>query len=307
MYYLPQILPAVRRMHFPLSRDQLMLLMLAVNELLLGLETYLAHQISGTIVPREWIPIIFGPAAGIILLLAGLLARRRRPQATLLANLVFIASIAVGLLGAYFHVMRALLPAAAPGEKFSVLLLVWAPPILGPLTFSLVGLLGISASWIESPPDSGRLVITSRLHLSLPYSKTRAYFFIIGLGCLATVVSSVLDHARTNFTNPWLWLPTAVGIFTTLVAVILGALDRPSRVDLITYSIAMLLMILVGVTGSLLHIRQDLTEQGAIVGERFIRGAPLLAPLLFADLGTLGLIVLLDPSEKDTNHGSARG
>jgi hypothetical protein len=300
MYYLPTIFPSIRRLHIPLSRDQIMLLMLAVNELLLGLETYLAHQISGTIMPREWIPIIFGPIAGMILLLAGLLAQRNRQRVTLLANLIFLASIGVGLLGAYFHGLRAVLPAAPSGERFSVLLLVWAPPILGPLTFSLVGLLGISASWIENPADSGRLVISQRIHLSLPYSKTRAYFFIIGLGCLATVVSSVLDHARTNFTNPWLWLPTATGVFATLLAVILGALDAPSRGDLINYFCAMLLMILVGVTGSLLHIRQDLTEQGTIVGERFIRGAPLLAPLLFADLGTLGLIVLLDPAEKDT-------
>lgn len=32
--------------------------------------------------------------------------------------------------------------------------------------------------------------------LRLPYSKTRAYLFLTGMGTLATVISSVLDHAR---------------------------------------------------------------------------------------------------------------
>jgi len=293
---LATLLPGARRIRIPLARDQAMLLMAAMNEIMLGVETYLAHLISGTIVPYEWIPIIFGPVAGLLLLAAGLLALRRRLLATILANLVFLSSIVVGLLGAYFHLVRAILPYAAAGQQISVPLLVWAPPILGPLTFALVGLLGISSAWIEEPADSGRLNIYGSQYIQLPYSKTRAYFFIVGMGSLATVISSVLDHARTNFSNPWLWAPTAVGVFATVVAVLLGAIEKPSRGDLWTYLAAMLLMILVGVLGSALHINQNLTSQGTIVNERFLRGAPFLAPLLFADIGAIGLVVLLNPN-----------
>ena len=297
MYYLATVFPPVKRFRVPFSRDQMMLLMAAANELLLGLETYLAHLTSGTILPYEWIPIIFGPTAGILLILAGLLALRKRSLATVLATFVFLASIAVGLLGAYFHLMRAILPAALPGDRVSVPLLVWAPPILGPLTFALVGLLGISSAWIESPPDSGVLVVWGRRRILLPYSKTRAYFFIVSMGSLATVISSVLDHARTNFSNPWLWLPTAIGVFGAVVAAILGMIQKPMRSDLVIYTAAMILMVLVGVLGSILHINQNLTTQGTIVYERFLRGAPFLAPLLFSDLGSIGLLVLLDPAE----------
>lgn len=297
MYHLGTAFPRLRRYSLPLSRDQVMLLMLALNELLLGLETYIAHLISGTIVPYEWIPILFGPTAGVLLLAAGLLAQRRRFLATVIASVVFLTSIVIGLLGAFFHVVRAILPFAPAGAQVSVPLLVWAPPVLGPLTFSLVGLLGLSAAWKEVPPDSGRLQLTRTTHIRLPYSKTQAYFFMIGMGSLATVISSVLDHARTDFENPWLWLPTAVGVFATVVAAVLGARKTPSRLDLYTYIAAMLLMMLVGVLGSYLHILQNLTFSGTILGERFIRGAPPLAPLLFADIGTLGLIVLLDPRE----------
>ena len=301
-YPLAEAIPKFRRINYPFTRDQSILLIAAINELLLGLETYIAHLTSGTILPKEWIPIIFGPTAGVLLILIGLLAFRNRPLANVLASLVFIASIVVGLLGAYFHFTRAILPAAPPGDRLSVPLLIWAPPVLGPLTFALVGLLGISAAWHEDPPESGILNFLGGIRIRLPYSKTEAYFFIAGLASLATVVSSVLDHARTNFTNPWLWLPTGVGIFATVVSVLMGSYRKISRMDLIAYITAMSLMILVGLLGSFLHIRQNLTTEDVFVGERFLRGAPVLAPLLFSDVGTIGLLILLDSSEKEARH-----
>ncbi len=274
-----------------------MLLIAAVNEIFLGVDIFLAHSISGTITAREWIPIIFGPAAGVVLLLAGLIALRRRPAATVVATTVFVLSICVGLLGAYFHFLRAILPDAPVGERVSVDLLVWAPPLLGPLTFALVGVLGISAAWIEDPVDSGQLVLLAGRRLHLPYSKTRAYLFLVGLGTLATVISSVLDHARTGFDNPWLWIPTAAGVLGTVMPIAAAVVDRPRRGDLNVLLATFLTLIAVGVVGALLHVLDNLTAQGTILGERFIRGAPFLAPLLFSNMGALGLIAMLEPGE----------
>ncbi len=298
MYHLATAFPVARRLRLPLSRDQFMLLTVASMELGLAVETYLAHSISGTIRPNEWISIIFGIVAGVLLLVAGAISLRNRPLATLIAAVTLLASIVVGLLGAYFHLQRAALPAAPAGEQISVNLLVWAPPILGPLTYAMAGLLGLSAVFIEDPPDSGRVLLPGGVGWQLPLSKTRAYFMIVGMGTLATLISSVLDHARTAFTNPWLWWPTGVGVFGTVVAVMLGAIKKPARADLLTYVLAMLLLLATGVMGLLLHIANDLTPGGAIVVERFIRGAPFLAPMLFTLMGTFGLIVLLDPAEK---------
>lgn len=300
MYHLASIFPTIRRWRIPLSRDQLMLLMAAINEIFLGLDIYLAHNVSGTIVPNEWIPIIFGPTAGVILLFVGLIAMRRRTLATVIANLLFVASIAVGLLGAYFHVLRAILPSGPAGQQVTVNLLVWAPPIVGPLVFSLVGLIGLSAAWIEDPPDSGSLVFLGQRKINLPYSKTRAYFFMVSMGTLATLLSSVLDHARTPYTNPWLWIPTAAGVFAVVVAAMIAVYDEPNRGDLIVYVSAMVLLIVVGVVGLALHVGENLTAQGFVVQERFVRGAPFLAPLLYANMGALGLIALLDPREKSS-------
>lgn len=301
-YHLATLFPVLTGVRLPVTRDQAMLLMAATNEIFLGVDIFFAHQISGSIVGDEWIPIIFGPVAGALLLAAGLVARRRRDIATVFANVVFLASIAVGLLGAYFHLRYALLPSAPTGARVNVDLLVWAPPILGPLTFCLVGLVGLSAAWLEDPPDSGALVLLRGWRLRLPYSKTRAYLFMVGMGSLATVMSSVLDHARTGFHDPRLWLPTAVGVFATVVAVALGALDRPARRDLWVYFVAMLLMIAVGLGGAWLHVSTDLGTTGTVVLERFIRGAPFMAPLLFADIGALGILALMPPTEMGTDR-----
>jgi hypothetical protein len=297
VYYLAVLFPALKHRRLPLTRDQLMLLMAAINLLFLAFDIYLAHNLNGTIRLREWIPIIFGAVAGVLLLLAGLIAFRWRRPASIIATVVLLASVIVGLLGAYFHVVRATLPTAPLADRVSIYLLVWAPPIVGPLIFSLVGLWGVSAAWIEDPPDSGALHLWSDRKLRLPLSKTRAFLFMVSLGVLATLISSVLDHGRAQYENPWLWVPIAAGVFATVVAAGLGAISKPSKADILIYTASMVLLILVGLIGFWLHIKFDLTAQSEIVIERFLRGAPFLAPMLFANMGLVGLIVLLDPAE----------
>jgi len=296
MYALTTHIPLLRPLRrIPLSRDQMMLLMAAINEIFLGVDHYTAHLISGTIVIREWIPIVFGPVAGVLLLVGGLIALRNRPVATVLGSLVLVASVAVGLLGAYYHFVRAILPSGPAGARVGLDLLVWAPPILGPLFLSFVGVVGISAVFEEEPPGSGRVQVLPGRHVRLPYSKTRAYLFLIGMGILATTISSVLDHARTGFENPWLWVPTLVGIFALAVSIGLGAVRTPQRADVLIYVGAMLLLILVGLVGFVLHVQENLVAGREIVLERFLRGAPFMAPTLFANVGLLGLIVLWEP------------
>jgi hypothetical protein len=124
---------------------------------------------------------------------------------------------------------------------------------------------------------------------------------MVGLGTMMALVSSVLDHARHHFEDPWMWLTAAVGIFGTVVPILLGTLETPNRGDVLAYITAMVALVLIGPVGTVLHILSNLTAGGAIVIERFIRGAPFLAPLLFSNMGILGLIVLLPPSEFRSN------
>ncbi len=290
----------------PLSRDQIVLLLAAVNEIFLGIDIYLAHNISGSIVTGEWIPIIFGPAAGVMLILAGALAIKRRGTATVLANATFLASAVVGFMGVYYHLERAALPVGPLAERVSTRLLVWGPPFVGPVMFIVVALWGISAVWIEDPPESGRLRILGGAHLRLPLAKTRAYLLIVGLAAIGTTVAAVFDHARTGFENPYLWLPTVLGVLGAVAALVLAAIPRPRRSDIAGYVAAMLLLIATGVLGAALHIGDNLTSRGVIVAERFISGAPFMAPLLFANTGVFGLVALLDPRSERPAKESRR-
>jgi hypothetical protein len=299
MANLNTLLPAIRNRQLPVSRDQAMLLMAAFNEIMLGLDTLLAHVLNNTIQPREWIPILFGPTAGVLLLVAGLIALRNRKMAAWLATAVFLASIIVGVLGAYFHFIRGILPSAPLGQRVTLQLLVWAPPFLAPFAFAGIGVLGISAAWEEVPTDSGRLKLPFNLTVQMPYSKTRAYFFLVSLGTLVALVSSALDHARHPWDNLWLWLPLVIGVFATVVSAGMGALNRElTAEDRTIYIAAMVLLILVGMVGAYFHIQADLTSQSTIVPERFLRGAPFMSPLLFSNMGIVGLLALLSPKEK---------
>lgn len=272
-----------------------MLLLVAVNQFFLSLDTYLVHVANGTIRAREAIPIWFGVVAGLALLICGVIARRNRHLASIIATVVFVGSVVVGVLGFYFHLRRGMLPNAPLGERLTLELLIWAPPVLAPFAFAGVGLVGMSAAWAERPTDSG-LLHFGRFSLQLPFSKTRAYLFYIALGILVAVLSATLDHAR-HWNGGWLWLPTIVGVFSLFVTTALALIPKPSKTDIYTYAATMIVLLVTGVIGAYFHIRADLTAQNTFVLERFLRGAPVLSPLLYSNMGLTGLVVLLTGEE----------
>jgi hypothetical protein len=294
---------AAWRRRLPLGRDQSMLLLAAVSEALSGLDAWLAHHASGTVRGAEWVPTIFGPLAGATLLVAGLIALRRRTLASVLATAVFAASIVVGVVGAWLHLERTILPAAPAGQRVALDLFFWAPPILGPLAFAFIGIFGTSAAWVEAPPGSGRLVLPGGVRLQLPYPKTNAYFYVTATGILIALVSSVFDHAASGFDDPWLWLPTVGGTFAAVVATALGTIERPTGTDLWTYVGAMVSLIVLGLVGAALHLRVNLGPTWQVVPERLLAGAPVMAPLLFSNMGVIGLVALLP--ERDASPPAA--
>jgi len=276
-----------------------MLVMVTINELFLGFEHYLAHMISLSLRPWEMVPVIFGFSAGIILIIAGAISLFwSRRIAAWIAGAVLLLTMLLGLWGFVLHVLRATTLEAGPGHMISLNGVIWSPPILGPLTSAMIGFIGIYSAWREVPADSGRIHLGGFFKFRLPFSKSRTWFILVGLAILATTVSSVLDHARTGFENPYLWIPVVVACFAVTVSIMLGMIETPSRGDLIIYVVAMVLLIMVGMLGAWLHYLQDINRHAEIVTERLFRHAPVLAPLLFADMGGFGLIVLLNPAAK---------
>ena len=287
----------LRRVARVASRDDLIFLLVAVNALMLGVETYLAHLISQTIRPNEWLPIVLGPVIGVALLLAFALRRRQQTISAVLAVIALASSVVVGLLGTFFHLQRAVLPAAPLGQTTSLARLVWSPPVIAPLAFVLIGFFGLVAYMREVPQGSGLLRLAGRVSVRLPVSKMRAYFLLTCLGVLLAAVSSVMDHVHTDFSNRWLWVPTLLGIFGTVVTLLLGLIGKPTRSDVITFAGTMIALLLVGPLGVFFHVLSDLNAQHVVVVEQFIRGAPVLAPLVFSNMALFGLLVLIPQTD----------
>ena len=292
-------IPGIGEFRLPVSRNDLLILLIAFTEIGLGVETYLAHLVSGTIKPFEWIPIIFGPVAGILLIVAFAM-RLRSHSATVPSSLLVIgvglASVAVGVVGTALHWSRALPPASFPNSNELIWdWIIFAPPVLGPLSFAGVGLLAIIALLEDTKPETGKLTLPGIISFQTPLPQTRQFFWLVAFGLYAATLSSFLDHGRTDFENIFVWIPHILGLFGSVATTLMAIYHRHSKDDYFIFFWIMVLMILVGVMGFGLHVNADLPEGGEGINiERFIRGAPILAPMLFAIMGTFGLFTMID-------------
>ncbi|MCB9436727.1 MAG: hypothetical protein H6673_06995 [Anaerolineales bacterium] len=292
----PTRIPGIGEFILPLSRNDLMLLLVGMNLIMVGLESYLAHLISGSIKPMESIPVFFGPIAGLVLFLA-LFVRIQRKQVTLASLLIIgvaAASVGVGILGSAFHWERDLAPVNLPGNRLRWNWLIYGPPALAPLAFAGIGLMGIIAALEDTKPESGKLTIPGLITLNTPLKQTQQLLWLVGLGLLAATVSSFMDHGRTDFENIFVWIPVVFGVFGSVVTVLMAVYEKRTSSDYFIFFWTMMLMVLVGVMGFGLHVNTDLAEgTGEVLRDRFIRGAPPLAPLLFANMGLLGIISMI--------------
>jgi len=305
----PTRIPGVGDLRLPVSRNDLLLLLVAFMQAGLGVETYLAHLISGALKPGELIPVIFGPIAGLILLIALFLRLRRRGQTSLLPSLIILgvaaASIVVGVVGSAFHWDRVLPPQNLPGAGLRWDWLIYAPPLAGPLSFAGVGMLAIIAVLEDTRPESGRLTLPGIITFQTPLPQTRQFLWLIAFGLYAATLSAFLDHGRTSMDNPFIWIPVVLGLFGSITTTVMALYARHTRSDYFIFFWVMVLMIVVGVLGLGLHINADLPEGTSnIVVERFIRGAPVMAPMLFALMGMFGLITMIG-AETDEGRPTA--
>jgi len=287
-------IPGVGTLKIPLRRSDLLLALVAFVQIGLGVETLLAHLISGSVKPGESIPIVFGPAAGLCLLIAGAIRVRRGTNtlSSLIVIAVAAASVVVGVVGSAFHWSR--IQPAVPGLGAQWDWLVFAPPVAGPLSFAGVGLLAIIAVLEDTRPESGRLTLPGILTFNTPIPQTRQFLWLIAFGLYAATLSAFLDHGRTNYENIWVWTPVVLGVFGAVATTLMALYHRHTPADWFFFFVIMLLMIGIGVLGLGLHLNADLPEGGeTIVVERLIRGAPVMAPMLFAIMGAFGVITMV--------------
>jgi hypothetical protein len=274
----------------PMEKNRLLLLFAGVNLAFTGVDVALAHAINSFIPLYEWIPILYAPCGAISCLIV---AMQERPGS--ISALVHIAlmllGVTVGVLGTAFHGMAVL----NPGGHLSWSWVVFGSPILAPLAFSgisLIGLYGIT----REPGASGMLDVPGLGVFQAPISRDKHFLWLVGLGFAASAITSIIDHAQYGY-NFYKLIAIAFGVFATTVMFWAATTKQWKRGDELVYFWTMIAAVAVGLLGFGFHLSADLAGTGQISLERILSFAPIFAPLLYCDLGVLGLLVVAEEGE----------
>lgn len=270
----------------PIEKNRLLMLFVGVNLLFTGIDVVLAHSINSYIPVYEWIPIIYFPLGSISCLLIALKTKPQKWQA-LVHIALMITGVLIGVIGTAFHANAVLNPAGYLTWSW----VVFGSPILAPLAFSGISLLGLYAVTEEVENQPGLLNVPGLGTFKAPISRDRHFLWLVGLGFGASAITSIIDHAQYGYSFYKL-IAIVFGVFATSVVLYLSVAKEWTKGDGLVYFWTMIAAIVTGVLGFGFHLSADLAGTGAISLERILAFAPVLAPLLFADLGMFGLLVV---------------
>jgi hypothetical protein len=234
----------------------------------LALDVWVAHSVNRFAREPEWFPFYFSLVAPALLIVAAMLWRRLRRAARALGFLVGWTSTIVGIAGMVFHLQSHFF------EQMTIRNLVYTAPFVAPLAYAGLGM----------------LLILDRMVDSSSIEWVQWILFLALGGFAGNFVLSLADHAQNGFFNRMEWIPVvfaALGCAFLLMTVIYP-LDLWLRRA--TWWI-LFAEVITGVAGFALHLHANLGQQGTL-WERFLYGAPIFAPLLFANLAVLAAIGL---------------
>ena len=240
------------------------------NFAFLVLDVFLAHAVNDFRHRAEWLPFVFSIVA-TLLLAAAWPGRRRtvRGSYPYRAGLVVGAgAIALGVAGVAYHLESQFL------SQWTVRSLVYTAPFAAPLAYAGLGfLLLVNRMVPEETEEWGWWVL----------------FFALG-GFLGVFVLALCDHAQNGFFHPSEWWPVAASALAA--GFLAAALADRSRAFAATCVGVLAVQAAVGAAGFYLHAAADVNGLSASLYENFVHGAPVFAPLLFADLAVLAAIGL---------------
>jgi len=225
------------------------------NLAFLAVDVYVAHLTNAFERRPEWLPVIFSIAAPLLLLIV---ANR------LTGMLVGWLSLLVGIGGMLYHLQSHFF------AEQTIRNLVYTAPFVAPLAYAGLGMLLILDRMTD--PDS------------LEWAQ---WILFLALGGFAgNLALSLADHAQNGFFNRGEWVPVVAAALACAFLVTLVV--RPTDRALWRWTAwIMVLQVLVGTAGFALHLRANLLRPAPNVLERFLYGAPVFAPLLFANLAIL--------------------
>jgi hypothetical protein len=246
-----------------------------VNLAFLAVDVYMAHSVNDFAVEAELLPVYFSAVAPLFLL-PSLVRRRWKEGFDRWAGLIVgAASLAVGVGGMILHLKSSFF------AHQTLISLVYAAPFVAPLSYAGVGLLLLLNR--TEHEDWGRWIL-----------------FLALAGWVGNFGLSLLDHAQNGFFYPSEWISvTSAGFAVAFLGTsFFFSEDRP----LLQWTMGVMgVQVVVGVVGAGLHLAGSLASSGPSLWYKIIFGAPVFAPLLFANLAALAAIGLweqLDASAK---------
>ncbi len=270
----------------PMEKNRLLMIFVGINLMFTGIDVVLAHSINDYIPVYEWIPIIYFPFGALSCLMIAFQPTPKKWTALIHIALMLLGII-IGVLGTAFHANAVLNPAGYLTWAW----VVFGSPILAPLAFAGISLLGLYAITEEANNEPGMLKVPGLGLLKAPISRDRHFLWLVGLGFAASAITSIIDHAQYGYTF-YKMIAIVYALFATTVVLYLAVAKEWSKADELVYFWTMMAAGVVGITGFGFHLSADLAGTGAISLERILAFAPILAPLLFCDLGMLGLLVV---------------
>ncbi|MEO8398264.1 MAG: hypothetical protein ABI550_00465 [Ignavibacteriaceae bacterium] len=275
----------------PMDKNRLLLIFVGINLFFTGIDVALAHSINSFVPVYEWIPIYFSPIGAMSCFVISFQPTPKKWSALIHISLMVIG-ILVGIIGMAFHMNAVLNPLG----RLSWAWLVFGSPILAPLAFAGISLLGLYGITEELPNQPGMLKVPGIGIFHAPISRDKHFLWLVGLGFGASAVTSIIDHAQYGY-NIYKLIAIVFGLFATSVVLTIALSKEWTKKDEFVYFWTMIVAIIIGVLGFGFHLSADLAGTGEISLERMLVFAPVLAPLLYGDLGMLGLIVVGQPQK----------
>lgn len=259
------------RFRRPIALGFLVELFVIANLAFLTVDNFLAHAVNRFRAWPEWIPVGFAGAGALALALGLWLANRGgardawRPARG--GALVGVLAIGVGVAGLLFHLESQFF------ESMSIKSLVYTAPLAAPLAYAGLGLV---------------LLLNRMVHPeSLEWD--RWVVLLAGAGFVGNFALALLDHAQNGFFHAGEWIPVAAAAYA--VAFLGMVVIRPEDRRILGATLALLAaQVVVGLLGFAFHLHGDLRGPAGAGGglrDNFLYGAPVFAPLLFANLALL--------------------
>ncbi|SRR5581483_8166430 len=223
----------------------------------LAVDVYIAHLTNAFERRPEWAPVIFSIAAPLLLLAANRWS----------GMFVGWVSLLVGIAGMLYHLQSHFF------AEQTIHNLVYTAPFVAPLAYAGLGL----------------LLILNRMTGAdtLEWAQWIVFLALGGFG--GNLILSLADHAQNGFFNRGEWIPVIAAALAC--AFLLMLVVRPQDIVLWRATAwVMVVQIIVGTIGFALHLRANMLRPGKTLLDRFLYGAPIFAPLLFANLALLATI-----------------